>query len=517
MADCKKEHCIASPYKSSKYCVLHNKKNKYQEDKRSGILNDFHAALINLILSKVFTKHGETQSANKSLLVTFLKGNSSGFPIELDFINFFEIIFPARDSRDLYDYEKVLKKYKQIHFDNCKFHANSISLDGTQVFFQDCVFINCWSLYNYSILKNDNSIIYQDCIFEDDVSSWIKDDRTKTNYTERQFGGCIFAKSLTLENMIADKQIFCDYEYTQEGEENKKMIGTLIKIEKCVFSDWFTFSNYDIKRVIIIDSIFNKFEFKYNNVQTLEIKNCNFDKISDFFSTSVKSLFLFKSIFNKFTGFECCRFGEKSSNKKEHLAHFQFVTFLDFVNFRNTVFDSGVDLRSINTIQPANFYNCQINSNTTDRESYRIIKNSFELQGNKLDANKFFSLEMRQHREELRGVTGKWQEKLVFHLNHFISDFGQSYVKPICFILLLSMLYEGIEYAYINNWLYKIYPLANEYISKGPDLFNNLAKNVFPFKQVLTKGMESVSLVFSVFYSILVWQTIVAVKRHTKR
>ncbi len=48
---------------------------------------------------------------------------------------------------------------------------------------------------------------------------------------------------------------------------------------------------------------------------------------------------------------------------------------------------------------------------------------------------------MQKYREELKLKKGWSQEKVIFHLNYLVSDFGSSYVRPIMWILLT--LYES--------------------------------------------------------------------------
>lgn len=44
-----------------------------------------------------------------------------------------------------------------------------------------------------------------------------------------------------------------------------------------------------------------------------------------------------------------------------------------------------------------------------------------------------------------------------------------------------------------------------------------IAQYLTPFKDALVPGMEAVSVIFYIILSTLIWQTIVAVKRYTKR
>ena len=126
---------------------------------------------------------------------------------------------------------------------------------------------------------------------------------------------------------------------------------------------------------------------------------------------------------------------------------------------------------------------------------------------------------MQKYKEELEAQNwkGNFQEKFVFNINAFISEFGQNYIRPIALIILISIIHYLIVLGYESNLLYNIYIPANDCIRTLADFINNIAKNILPFQSLLKKDMEFISLAFGITYSILIWQTIVAVKMHTRR
>jgi len=77
--------------------------------------------------------------------------------------------------------------------------------------------------------------------------------------------------------------------------------------------------------------------------------------------------------------------------------------------------------------------------------------------------------------------------------------------------------YQFILYGYEKNWLYEIYTPANQYVQIILDFFNNMVKNILPIAKFLKKDLEFISLIFYIIFSVLTWQTIVSIKRHTKR
>ena len=57
------------------------------------------------------------------------------------------------------------------------------------------------------------------------------------------------------------------------------------------------------------------------------------------------------------------------------------------------------DLENINLKESPNFLNTKIEPKNTNRETFRITKDSFDKIGNHIEANKFFVYEMKKHKE----------------------------------------------------------------------------------------------------------------------
>jgi hypothetical protein len=123
---------------------------------------------------------------------------------------------------------------------------------------------------------------------------------------------------------------------------------------------------------------------------------------------------------------------------------------------------------------------------------------------------------MRRYKSDLKN-SKNLQEKFIFFINEKASNFGQSYVRPILLLFFFSIIYTVLIYGHENNTLYTIFPPANEYIAPVSLVVNDVAKNMLPFKNALVEGMEFISIIFYIIMASLIWLTIVAVKRHTKR
>ena len=516
---CNVDQCHREVFSEHPACVLHCDKTEYIGDSFSEMLPSFYDELIDYISDAICSRQTlvEVQGYDQETIQRCFRGQLEYThttknvvnQLKTEFIRFREVYFPDRTGSYGNDYLDILKMLGQIHFNYCKFSATRLDLEEVGVFYQDCVFYQRWTISKTEMLSNENSVIYQMCVFNEDVNSYT-DDFGQGKLFHPLFNDCIFVEKLELHNLTADSPIFKN---TKDWDHRCKSLEIL----NSTFQSNFSINNTNFNFVSIKDSVFNKkFEFKENSVTRFEINNSNFKGLFDAYKTCFLSFESFKSIFEDFSGFERCEFGVHDDRDKAYLAQFTYVTFLDFTNFRNAKFNSGLDLENTNLKAPPNFLNAEVNLPTTNRETFRIIKNSFDKIGNHIEANKFFVLEMKKHKEGLNG-TPLTQEKIVFYANSWLSSFGNSYKKPIIWMALITLSYYLLMLGYENNTLYKIVPSCNKIISAIAYFFNELASSILPFKRFLTEGMEFVSLIFYIIYAILIWQIIVAVKRHTKR
>jgi len=426
-----------------------------------------------------------------------------------DFCHFFRIAFPKPDIQSKINYARILNRLKQVHFDNCHFYTSYIESSDPELFFQDCIFYERWSIFNAQVLKNDNGVLYQNCTFHKEVSSYSEDDG-KYVIDSQLFNDCEFKKGIEFGNVEFKSPIFNNTDDIDLNIESLHLMD-------CILKDKFILNRCNIQSFLMEDTVFeSKFEFKQNIVEDFEIFNSNYFKVVDTFETKFGNFNIKKSIFDDFVGFEKCSFGGSDDSEHEEAAKFTYATFLSFVNFRNTSFYSGLDIENINLKEAPNFLNTNINEKNSNRETFRIVKSSFDKIHNYIEANKYFSYEMKKYKEELKG-TNKTQEKVILFLNEKISNYGQSYIKPIFYMIATSIIYYLLILGYENNILYEIHPSINGVLEKISSFANNVSKNILPFSKTLKAGMEFVSLLFYIIFASLIWQTLVAVKRHTRR
>ncbi|KPW03540.1 hypothetical protein [Pseudoalteromonas sp. P1-11] len=513
---CNSNECTLKIFPEHDECVLHCKKGDYSEDfNNNGILFDFYNEVINYISDFIikYKSSDDLGFLSKEKIEAYLREDteSSIFKkaMKEQTVVFSNVYFPCRDSRDSFDYLKVLNKLGKIHFNFCKFTAHSLEINKSELFYQDCEFYQWWNITKSNLLPNVNDVLYQMCTFHDDVSSYTDDNGTAT-LSINLFNDCQFAKKLTFTKSTLNSKIF-------NNTKRANLSCHILELIDCIVEEKFSLNNTVLSKVLILDTEINeKFEFKENIVSEFEINNSNFKGLFDAYRTKFVEFSIFKSIFDDFVGFERCEFGSNGVSDKKFLSKFTYVTFLNFTNFRNTKFRSGLDLKNTNLKESPNFLDVSIDFSSTNRETYRIIKDSFDSIGNHIEANKFFVFEMKKYKEELSNKPLS-QEKFIFHVNSIVSNFGESFLKPLYWAILASFIYSLLVLGYESNTLYKIYPPANAYISFVMQALNKIASNILPFKRFLNEGMEFVSLFFYLVFASLIWQIIIAVKRHTKR
>ena len=204
-------------------------------------------------------------------------------------------------------------------------------------------------------------------------------------------------------------------------------------------------------------------------------------------------------------------------NKKYCLFNINKCYFNKTVDFGGSNLIGGLKIERTFFLSEVNFKDCEINDNKTNRETYRLIKNSLDKNGDIIEANKYFVEEMRAYNREI-----SWKknpaEKILLHFNDIISNFGSSYIIPLLLIIITMIIYSIIVFEFDHRYVGDIsnLPLYKESIFSC-NLWNNIAKNFSYFNFKLKPGMEFISLLFYIFWGICTWHLIVAVKRHTKR
>ena len=521
---CGVDGCDNQAFQDLDECALHCDKDCVHEDSINDVLSEFNRLLNFYILDDVLSRYipdSEDESYTNEI-VTYRKNNKCLYDsiiFKEKFseykIRFYGILFP---NILFINYTDTLRIFKNIWFEKCVFYVDYFNLKSTGVFFEECVFKYdfCIKPTALFLLKTD-SVFYR-CIFDHKIYIGSKGkDREVFEYG--LFEECNFKGVISLNNAEFQRELF-KFKPTLniDSEASERTYLSSMLINNIVFHDKCKFNYIDIVNLIIKDTKFlSKLEVQDSIVSCFEFNNSNVSKIFDAFNSQFIRFLSYKSIFIDFSGFEKVSFGSKGSVNDLYIARFVYTTFMSFSNFRGTKFLSGLDFENSNLKEQPNFLKTDISSENTNRETFRIVKYSFDARGNTLEANRFFVQEMKAFKNELKEEGDFWN-KLVYNVNDLISEFGRNYIRAIIWLIISLILYTILLYLhdwYFDNFDYFIWGKL-EWIWI---FLNDIAKNFLPFSRFLESksGFEFISLFFYIWFGILIWQIIVAVKRHTQR
>lgn len=275
-----------------------------------------------------------------------------------------------------------------------------------------------------------------------------------------------------------------------------------IKFCKCDFLGKVNFTNLvHSKNISFVDTHFHEdvifLNQNYENIFLFEgctvhkkitFKNINFSKLTSFIGTIFKGKVDF--IHTKF--YELALF----NNCKLEKLGFENTFFSGEANFLNLQNKKGKKLES---------------TNITNRETARIIKNSFEKQNNIIEANKYYAFEMKKRQKEIK-FSKERSDWLVFLFHRWSSNHSQNWIFPFGWIFAISFLYVSVpsDHSFCEGIYHRI--------NLGSDLFDKMAKIINPFS-IMLKGdpLNLGMLIFKVIIAYLMYQFVVSIRQNTRR
>lgn len=247
---------------------------------------------------------------------------------------------------------------------------------------------------------------------------------------------------------------------------------------------------------------------------------------------------------------------------------FKDVVLIDGYKFdlRETYINDKTDFLNISSKKLNNFsnYNDTINEIkeskensflfVENRETARIIKDSFEQQNNIIEANRFYALEMKEREKELEFKKEPF-EWLVFKIHGLSSNHSQDWTLSLFWIIIFGLFCSFMSYDesyiftekdYLLNQLYLgiIIPLLCFtmllsllkfekiklilsilfislifYLNYTRDIyFNHFAYVLNPFS--IMRGDEPITfgtLIFKIIIAYLIYQLIISIRQNTRR
>lgn len=508
------------------------------------------------------TFSSEDEKELKELIIAGIKGNyltddnSKQTAVEEFFkdnkIELSDLVFDSKENIHL------LKKLFIIIFKNCTFNVNEVYLDTKTITFKDSTFNQ--QLYVPNSKSYLQTSIFQKCIFNEGVYFYEK------IYESNIFDNCNIKKRIVGYGCIFKGKIF-----RNDIDNIYKTIDAL-RMVNCIFEDDFIINyiekgkekEFIIKKLYLKDCTFKR-KVKLFKCKFIESSfyNTKFLDLADFYKSEFHKLYVDKTldIGNEFTEiFEKTDFEGItvfSSVTFNEVIDFKYTKFLDNTMFKDTIFLKKINLE--NSILKGNINFFRINENTplkvANRETARIIKDSFEQQNNIIEANKFYALEMKEREKELEIdiKNGKnFFEWLVFCLHGLSSNHSQDWllalfwiinitfvsnlfsyelicmqnigiVKPILsFLSLLGMVYivQKFEYFYRNIFLifisiYIYVHYKESYIDNNLQEFSNM---INPFS-IMTGNDELTfgTLIYKIIIGYLIYQLIISIRQNTRR
>lgn len=431
------------------------------------------------------------------------------------------IHFPAHDERQGFGYAELLGLFPALHFIDCRFICEPLPLGyGTHSRFEDCTFDLPWRVEEGSGPGQEH-VLFDRCRFEQGITLVGNElGQAPVNAAQAFFRDCTIRGGLQLKHMATDIPVFAN-------TLDEKISIDRIRIEHCELGGRFTLAGtFPIVDISLTSTVFrDKFAFIHCRIERFSAKNTNFNGLADFYQSTFTGFRIFKSIFRDFAGFESCCFGV--AGKLDNRITLRYVTFYSFTNFRSAAFYLPLDLRSTNRREPPNFLDATFSHHArhrTDRETFRIIKHSFEAVGNRIEANTYFAYEMEAYRRELRatarrdGHRQRFWERLLVTLNFALSRHGQSYWQPLMWLLACGAMVALQQANWQHGWLTWPEAAANVVTPLAATL-NAWASGMVIFRPLYAAfpGQEAFTLLMAVLLSTCLWHFLVAARRHHRR
>ena len=406
--------------------------------------------------------------------------------------------------KEIISNKKDIKGCDNIVFRNCTINK----LEIKSIYLQSVIFEDC----NITILeiKNNTGSRKYDKIYNPIIIN----------------GGKI--TTFTIDNNEIDTKFYINSQYK---DYDKPINITNLKITNTKFN--------------------NNFKLHHAIIDTIEIEDVDFEKNADFFKSELKKGVLKENIKEKVNnediGFKAINFrglalfGDTIFKKK---LIFKYVTIEGFSHFRKAQFKKGLDLDYVNIQNEMNFFDAESldskeSKQNTSQETYRIIKHNFEKLGNKIEANRYYALELDQKRRKLETEEPrKWKDWIVFKLHDLSSEHSTDWLLALVWILfiasLTTLLHNSFWFIILPPVIYFLSTKCNDLIlfkiivqiisfstvvAIHPDIELD---NIFKFMSILTKedGFSSNYFLMTlnkVSLGYLYYQFLMSVRKDTRK
>ena len=461
--------------------------------------------------------------------------------VTFDNINFFKSVLFENSKVNLYSYKTGDFKdsifHSKVEFDNTTFGSETdsktfdVDFRGTQfkrVHFQSCNFFNGLRFYKDTILEylDIQSMNLQELYIAGNIPTIaIRGNRKEINKLTIKHNNL---KNLMIHNCTINSDFLM----------NDKQ--------------WIQDKVFELENLNLNESTFNgKVKIQYYTInKKASFYNTKFKRLADFYRTTFNTVDFGKTDFEEVAVFSETTFKEDID--------FKYVKFLNKSIFRDTVIKGKLNLRNSIFSDDANFLDITsiprirnpddedefIGQTTSidvaNRETARIIKDSYDKSNNIIEANKFYALEMDMMESELSFFRNP-VEWLIFKLHSISSEHSQSPYLAFLWIFNLSYLY--VIFCLHNNVFDVFLAISTlivfvvsfidikavlkvlltisviEFVAISSVNLNEIADKINPFS-IMTSWDDDLPfhlLLFKVIIAYLIYQFIISVRQNTRR
>ena len=350
-----------------------------------------------------------------------------------------DAIFTQREFKGNATFPNITVKGKALFDVNgIQGEANfSHSTFGEEVTFKNVEITGDTNFKNTTFKKEAN---FENGSFEGNVDFTDSTFKGDTLFIKKKFKGCVIFDKIEAININ-----FCDTKFIKASPGGSKF-DLNFSNSKCGVVD---FSNANIKKNLTS---------KNSSFKLLKFDNCTINLMG---SIEFRDIHVDNFIFNKYVN-------------ESKTVLFDFVTVIKELEIKDVAFDKekfnhfNISDAKVE-IENSSFNNDFFNSvkwgtisdkrYTATRDIFRQLKFYSEQQKNYIDADGFYSLEMKERKKELKDENKKikgfdkishfFSHAMVFYIHEKTSDFSQSWILPIYWLFLLGML--GVIYQRIGD------------------------------------------------------------------
>lgn len=377
----------------------------------------------------------------------------------------------------------------------------------------------------YQITQDENK-----CILHCNKDNWNINDNTKffdkfKVYIDK------YEKDINNQKDILEKDPYFDYNILMSNDFIEIHFPKIFT-SSIFYSDFFRKNSLYFNKCVFYS---NQRQVIHNFLNTINFKDCIFKEDVDFSSSK----------FSKSVNFDGSTFEKKLILEN--------TSFEDNISFKNTKFNEELKIDNTYFNGKVNFHNITLVKEVSNRETARIIKDSFEQQNNIIEANKFYALEMKEREKELKQdrKEGKnFFEWLVFKIHGLSSNHSQDWVLSLFWILSFSFGYSfmscvnsqldtKLEYILTDAFIYifviytsiliinykkmnkfyltGLFYILYVYLSKDFTL-QTFSNNLNPFS-IMTEFSELnfSTMIYKITIAYLIYQLIISIRQNTRR